>query len=110
MGTLRSVSRNIRRVSVRVVNLAGITLEDKPIRLDDDDPPPEKGDHLDHLTQEESNQETSVNRLRGRTLGVFGPTSGFRRTMLSLLLWKYGSFCFPLNSLLMCFTPDGRSL
>ncbi|KAG8875562.1 calcium channel protein [Tulasnella sp. 331] len=84
MGTLKSVSRNIRRVSVRV--LTGITLEDRPIRLDDDvtetgEGSPELHDHIE--------PEAPKNHLRGRTLGILGPNSGIRRVMLRVLLWKW---------------------
>lgn len=85
MGTLKSVSRNIRRMSVRVVNLAGVTLEDRPIRLEDD--PAEQQD--EPATPVEMMPEPPMERLRGRTLGIFGPTSGIRRSMLSVLLWRY---------------------
>ncbi|KAG8896276.1 calcium channel protein, partial [Tulasnella sp. 403] len=69
LGTLKSVSRNLRRVSVRVVNLAGVTLEDRPIRLEDDTP--------DETRPGESTQEDAV------------PESRFRLAMLRVLLWKW---------------------
>ncbi|KAG9004060.1 calcium channel protein [Tulasnella sp. JGI-2019a] len=87
MERLQSVSRNIRRVSVRVVNLAGITLEDRPIRLDDDVPEPaDRGPEPSPL---EAPPDTMRDRLRGRTLGIFGSKSGIRCSMLNLLLWRW---------------------
>lgn len=86
MGTLKSMSRNIRRMSVRVVNLAGVTLEDRPIRLEDD--PAEQQQGNAPASPVEMIPETSKESLRGRTLGVFGPTSGIRQAMLNMLLWR----------------------
>ncbi|KAG8959952.1 calcium channel protein [Tulasnella sp. 419] len=87
--TLKSVSRNLRRVSVRVVNLAGITLEDRPIRLEDD--------HMDETPkaletptgENPSFLPNHASALPGRTLGVFGPHSTFRRTMYNVLTWTW---------------------
>lgn len=88
LGTLKSVSRNIRRASMRVVNLAGVTLEDRPYRLDDDDPPDDQPMGRPSPGQEEALPELVRDRLRGRTLGLFGPKSVVRRAMLSFLLWR----------------------
>jgi hypothetical protein len=94
--TLKAVSKHIRRVSLRVVNLAGVQLEDKPVArtLDPEDtsrptldrelgvpvpepltPPEDELDRSQHMT------------LRGRTLGVFGPDSQLRQAMRATLLW-----------------------
>lgn len=87
MGTLKTMGRNIRRASMRVVNLAGVTLEDRPMRLEDESPD-ERKRNTSLPGQDEDMPEMSRERLRGRTLGVFGPQSVVRRAMLSLLLWR----------------------
>ncbi|KAG8944623.1 calcium channel protein [Tulasnella sp. 424] len=88
MGTLKTMGRNIRRASMRVVNLAGVTLEDRPMRLEDESPD-ERKRNTPFPGQDEDMPEMSRERLRGRTLGVFGPQSVVRRAMLSLLLWRW---------------------
>ena len=84
MGTIKAMQRNIRRASMRVVNLAGVTLEDRPIRLDDDDDMPKPPVEEEPIPLEVIMPRE---RLRGRTFGVFGPKSRVRRVMLNLLLW-----------------------
>lgn len=106
--TLRAVSKNIRRMSVRVVNLAGLGLESqhRPIRLPDDplDGLPQgvgaasklvaqaKADEEELDEMDESDQAfadaATVPKLRGRTLGMFSAQSRIRRSMYNLLLWR----------------------
>ena len=70
--TLKAMSRNIRRASMRVVNLANLGLEDQPVRLEgEDDPLP------------------NLQRLRGRTLMIFGPTNSLRVALHKALLWPW---------------------
>lgn len=112
IGTLKTMSRNIRRASMRVVNLAGVTLEDRPIRLEDESPDQIKR-NAPLPGQDEEMPELSRERLRGRTLGIFGPQSGIRRAMLSVLLWRLVTgqttrnvfWCTDFNSSI-----DGRNL
>ncbi|ELU41285.1 ion transport domain-containing protein [Rhizoctonia solani AG-1 IA] len=96
--TLKAVSKHLRRVSLRVVNLAGVQLEDKPMPrtperedvprpfpdreqgepISEPVPPPEPEDELDR---------SQHMQLRGRTLGMFGPENGLRKAMRATLLW-----------------------
>ncbi|KAG9050174.1 calcium channel protein [Tulasnella sp. UAMH 9824] len=99
IGTLKTMSRNIRRASMRVVNLAGVTLEDRPIRLEDESPDLSKR-NAPLPGQDEEMPELSREKLRGRTLGIFGPQSVIRRAMLSVLLWRWTE---PIILLLIMF-------
>ncbi|SJL15189.1 uncharacterized protein ARMOST_18675 [Armillaria ostoyae] len=66
MGTaIKSVSQNRRRMSLRVVNLAGASLETQ-MHLADDDPDEVK-------TEEELPDLTQCLPLRGRTICCLGP-------------------------------------
>ncbi|CAE6438713.1 unnamed protein product [Rhizoctonia solani] len=98
--TLKAVSKHLRRVSLRVVNLAGVQLEDKPMPrtperedmprpfpdreqgepISEPVPPPEPEDELDR---------SQHMQLRGRTLGIFGPQNGLRKAMRAALLWPW---------------------
>ena len=77
-----NVSRSLRRASLRVVNLAGVRLEDS-IRLPDDDE--DVGDESwkdgDGDVMKDMGKDMPI---RGRTLGVFGPQSRVR-----LLLYRF---------------------
>lgn len=95
--TLRSVSRTLRKASVRVVNIMGKEREDGLARLPDDDG--EYEDNADDTKKDGSIEmvPTPADRprpqpmppefdgLRGRTLGVFGPRSSVRRAMDALM-------------------------
>lgn len=99
---LRSVKRNLRRVSMRVVNFAGVGLEEKlrGVRLPDD------GDNDKRTRGKERAREDTVDyeavedeeelpdlaaRLptRGRTLGFFNSTSRIRLIMFRFLANSY---------------------
>ena len=97
---LRSVSRNLRRVSLRVVNLAGVGLEEKArgIRLpdDDDDGAKVKGKDTQRTAGGEDDDEEQelpdlAARLpiRGTTLGFLGPNSRIRLAMFQFLTYPY---------------------
>jgi hypothetical protein len=79
----RNVSRGLRRVSVRVVNLAGAGLEDSAgVRLPDDD-----DDEYNSGEEEEELPDLSREMpIRGRTLGVFGPRSRVRLALFNFLV------------------------
>ncbi|TDL23428.1 hypothetical protein BD410DRAFT_897507 [Rickenella mellea] len=99
---LRSVRKTLRRMSVRVVNLAGVGLdeENKPQRLPDSSSPSSSNKEL-HEQQpqqisptgsgEEGEDEEELPDLgkrlpiRGRTLCVFGPTNTLRLQMYTFL-------------------------
>lgn len=113
---LRSVKRNLRRVSLRVVNLAGAGLEEKMrsrgVRLPDDDdnedkigtPPRSRGKERldDSLDEDEPMDYRSHMPIRGRTLGFLGPKSRLRLAMFRFLTYTYvsmlrvGGACAPL--------------
>jgi len=99
--TLRSVTRKLRSASVRVVNIMGKDKDEGLSRLPDDDGI--DGDSTDDLKRTDSIQmvETPTarprpeamppERLRGTTLGLFGPRSVVRRTMDRLMRHPYVS-------------------
>ena len=80
---LSALGKSLRRASVRVVNFAGTQLEDRPIRLQDEDDDTEAAANA--AAQAELAAEGNV--LRGRTLGMFGPRNPIRIAMHKLLLW-----------------------
>lgn len=77
-GALKAMSKSIKRASVRVVNFANAGLDERPIRLEDVD------EHEGVETQQLPIVE-NVGTLRGKTLGIFGPTNPIRLTMHKLL-------------------------
>ena len=87
--TLRSVSRTIRKASVRVVNIVGAE-NDGRVRLEDEEI---EDDELRNKPLEQAVdaiEQPGVpprppERLRGKTLGIFGPRSRIRRSMDALL-------------------------
>lgn len=94
--TLKAVSKHIRRVSLRVVNLAGVQLEDKPVPhtpkpedISQPTPDRELGEPVPEpvTTPEDELDRSQHMTLRGRTLGVFGPDSRLRQAMRATLLW-----------------------
>jgi len=90
--TLQSVSRSLRHMSVRVVNLAGRGLDDH-VRLDDVDeetPPKQKAD--DDSEEPEYAALPDLRKslpIRGRALGFMGPTNPVRLFMYRFLLFPY---------------------
>lgn len=95
---VQAVSKHLRRVSLRVVNLAGVQLEDKPVPRTpepEDFPRPtpdrEQGPPLpEPLAPPEDELDRSQHmQLRGRTLGVFGPDNRLRQAMRATLLWTW---------------------
>ncbi|KAG7442714.1 uncharacterized protein BT62DRAFT_1079090 [Guyanagaster necrorhizus] len=77
---IKSVSQNIRRISLRVVNLAGAGLETQ-MRLADDDPDEVKTEELPDLTQRQP--------LRGRTICCLGPQSRVRLALYRMLVYPW---------------------
>lgn len=90
--TLQSVSRSLRHMSVRVVNLAGRGLDDH-IRLDDVDEatsPKRKGDRDSEEPEYHALPDLRKNLpLRGRALSFMGPTNPIRLIMYRILLFPY---------------------
>jgi len=80
--TLQRVSRNLRRISVRVVNLGSAGIDDRHTRLpddlDEDAPPP--------ITPVVARQQ-SAGPLRGTTLGLLGRDNPIRLTMYNILMY-----------------------
>jgi hypothetical protein len=96
---IKRLSRGLRRVSWRVVNFAGAGLDDH-IRLPDDGdqvdatgdrrrrPSPDNDEDGDDRTvQPFADLSRKVFPLRGRSLGLFGPTSRVRRAMYDFLIF-----------------------
>lgn len=105
---LMAVSRNIRRVSLRVVNFAGRGLEDH-VRLDDAE---------QEIVEEETGERTeegmpelsSVMPLRGRTLGFMGPENSLRHAMFRFLVYECVTCCRSLSATLTAPPADGPNL
>ncbi|KAI5121745.1 hypothetical protein M0805_009034 [Coniferiporia weirii] len=105
---LRSVKRNLRRVSLRVVNLAGAGLEEKArgrsIRLPDEEGDRERTrprgkerarmDGKEEMEDEDEEEEELPDLgtripIRGRALGFLGPTSRIRLAMFRFLTYSW---------------------
>lgn len=91
-----SMSRNLRRMSLRVVNLgnnSGPAGFENSIRLpDDDEPYPQDGQGERTFADEDAKEESMYDMrrrlpLRGRTLGFLGPTSRVRSAMYNFLVY-----------------------
>lgn len=99
---LRSVKRNLRRMSLRVVNLASAGLEERArgIRLLDDDEyargkedagegAKELNDNYGDGDDEELPDLAARLPIRGRTMGFLDPTSRLRLMMYRFLTYSY---------------------
>ena len=86
--TIMSVSRNLRRASLRVVNFGGYGLEDH-VRLDDVDERDVKNRDEDEIPDEDEVLPDLSRALpiRGRTLGCLGPRSKVRLAMYKFLTY-----------------------
>lgn len=88
---LMTISRNLRRASLRVVNMAGVGL-DQHVRLADVDDneyheDDEDGEEKDYDVLEAS-ELTKFPPIRGRTLGFMGPNNKIRLAMYRFLLLR----------------------
>ena len=106
---LKRISRSLRRVSWRVVNFAGAGLDDHVLLSghddDDDDGRPPDGQGRPPTCDDDDDDEvdrsvepfTDLGKIlpvRGRTLGLFGPTSRVRRAMYDFLIFPcVAPFC-----------------
>lgn len=80
---IKSVSNNLRRVSLRVVNLAGSGLDNR-VRLPEDEArkrPPEEEDQVV--------VDNDPSPIRGRTLGFLGPHNPLRLALYKFLIYPY---------------------
>ncbi|KAF8632710.1 hypothetical protein AX15_001734 [Amanita polypyramis BW_CC] len=84
---IKSVSRSLRRASLRVVNLSTITLENQ-VRLPDDDDEDLSGKE-DNVLQQQQEEHRRSTPLRGRTLGFFGPESKVRLSLYQFLVHRW---------------------
>ncbi|KAL1742981.1 Ion transport protein-domain-containing protein [Schizophyllum fasciatum] len=88
---IKSVSRNLRRASLRVVNLAGQGLESQ-IRLPDGNGD-EAAAHQKHEQDDEYDDQipdlTKALPIRGRTLGFLGPDSKLRLNLYRMLVYPW---------------------
>ena len=112
---LKRISRSLRRVSWRVVNFAGAGLDDHILLsggdgddgpLDGQSRPPARGDDDDDdgAVDDPFTDLGKILPVRGRTLGLFGPTSRVRRAMYDFLIFP----CVPpcCSTRLVCTLPD----
>lgn len=79
---LRVVSRNLRRMSVRVVDLASSSTRDQGLKLEDE--PDEKS--TPSIAADEPVPSSSPSNLRGKALGLFSSGSRVRQTMYNFML------------------------
>ncbi|KAI0331568.1 hypothetical protein GY45DRAFT_1248483 [Cubamyces sp. BRFM 1775] len=89
--TFQTMSRNLRRASLRVVNFGGLGL-DEHVRLNDVDEPYEKRDEDgDDIPDEDEvlPDLTKTLPIRGRTLGCLGPHSKLRLAMYKFLVYPW---------------------
>ena len=99
---IKRISRSLRRVSWRVVNFAGAGLDDRILLSggDDDSPPDSSQGRPLARDDDDDDDDDEVDRpvesfadlakvlpVRGRTLGLFGPTSRVRRAMYDTLIF-----------------------
>lgn len=75
---LRAMRKTIRRASIRVVNFAGVGLDERPVRLDDFEDIQEGQRHI-------GAESNAVPTLRGKTLALFGATNPVRLAMHKVL-------------------------
>lgn len=95
---LHRMSKSIRRMSRRVVHLEG---QNRATRLPDDDDdsdheaaaPPSARDGESAPRPEPAPLAEEEQALRGKSLGIWGPESGFRKMMASLLSHWYVELC-----------------
>ena len=80
--TLQRVSRNLRRISVRVVNLGSTSADDRHNQLADDD-----DEDVPQSTVPESILAPKSSLLRGTTLGFLGPDNPVRLAMYKFLMY-----------------------
>lgn len=90
---LATLSRNIRRASVRVVNMAGIGV-DEHVRLGDteDEKQQARDDEEDEEKEPDEDAILDLSRalpIRGRTLGFMGPTNKLRLAMYRFLIYPW---------------------
>ena len=84
---IMTMSRNLRRASLRVVNLAGMGLEDH-VRLGEGVDRLDNDDDVEEDEEEETMMDLAAHLpLRGRTLGFMGPTNKPRLAMFRLLVY-----------------------
>ncbi|OCH86932.1 hypothetical protein OBBRIDRAFT_890152 [Obba rivulosa] len=94
--TLKTVSHNLRRASIRVVNLAGFGLDDH-VRLDDVNEPvrsTEKDADEDDEDEDKAGEDalpdlSKALPIRGRTLACLGPSSRVRLAMYQFLVYPW---------------------
>ena len=80
---LRAVSRNLRRMSVRGVDLASSSTRDQGVKLEDE------FDEKSSSVSEESIPESPPSNLRGRALALFSSRSRVRIAMYNFMLSPY---------------------
>jgi len=82
---LRAVSRNLRRMSVRVVDLASSSTRDQGVKLEDD----LDDKSIPSSASEETIPESLPSSLRGRALALFSSRSRVRIAMYNFMLSPY---------------------
>lgn len=102
---MKSVSKTMRRVSLRVVNLAGTGLAEQ-IRLGDDEETARRAPMDDEPSRPDLSKSLPI---RGRTLGFLGPDSKVRLWLFNFLVYQCVS-CSSLTLNSHCVNSDGLNL
>lgn len=112
---LMAVSRTLRRASLRVVNFAGMGI-DEHVRLADDDGDDGKArmnedeDELKDESEDGLPDLASSLPIRGRALGFLGPKSKLRLAMFRFLTFEYVFRCSPCCAQISAHHTGGPSL
>ena len=104
---IKSVSRNLRRMSLRVVNLANTGLEGQ-LKLgdgnqdgDEKKPAEEAEEEGEEEEEDESQQDLKkIFPIRGRALGFLGPKSKIRLALFNFLVYPCVSYSIFSNALI----------
>jgi voltage-dependent calcium channel len=89
---MKSMSRGLRRMSLRVVNLAGTGMADQLRLKDVDEPVSARSKKLDEDDEDDEPPITDLKEslpIRGRTLCFLGPTSKVRQLLYRFLVYHW---------------------
>jgi hypothetical protein len=103
---MKSVSKNLRRMSLRVVNLRNSGLEGQ-VRLADGE-----NEMTNDLTEESEGSQPDLKQIfpiRGRALGLLGRDSKIRLALFEFLVHPYVQISHPICWLLIQLQRDGTS-
>jgi hypothetical protein len=106
---IKSMTHNLRRASIRVVNLASTGLENQ-IRLGDGEEEETRGKSKSVEGEETFPQLSQALPIRGRTLGCLGPESKVRLALFNFLVYPCVLFSSKALTFLTVRKKDGLNL